>query len=99
MTEDEQAALVDIIRIAHTEGLDTDLEPWNVMMRDDELVFSDPLVITEENSAFQKLTAQQDAGRKLTVLRWPALAATAASHAPRPRFAKLEGPRLCRSRR
>jgi hypothetical protein len=47
MTEDEQAALADIIRIAQTEGLDTDLEPWNVMMRDDELVFSDPLVITQ----------------------------------------------------
>jgi hypothetical protein len=54
MTADEQAALADIIRIAHTEGLDTDLEPWNVVMRDDQLVFSDPLVITEGELGFPK---------------------------------------------
>jgi hypothetical protein len=54
MTVDEQEALADIIRIAQREGLDTDFEPANVMLRGNELVFSDPLVISAGELGFPK---------------------------------------------
>ncbi len=45
MTADERVALEGIIRIAHENGFSTDLEAWNVMLRDgSDLVFTDPLL-------------------------------------------------------
>jgi hypothetical protein len=45
MTSDERQALAGIIELAHTHGFLTDLEAWNVMIRDgSDLVFTDPLL-------------------------------------------------------
>jgi hypothetical protein len=45
MTPDERVALDGIIKIAHEHGFSTDLEAWNVMLRDgSDLVFTDPLL-------------------------------------------------------
>jgi hypothetical protein len=52
MTDDEKTALADIIRIAQTQGWRADLETWNVMLRGEDIVFVDPLLILHGELGF-----------------------------------------------